>query len=87
MQADENKINSFLASSPIKTSGKKKSLNYARASYSLTQELKNTVIKLSKKVSIKCSDSDIIKVAIIELSKKDKNELEALIENMRSSSK
>ena len=42
---------------------------------------------MSKKVSIKCSDSDIIKVAIIELSKKDKNELEALIENMRSSSK
>ena len=82
LEQDTDKLNNFIKDSQVKTS-EKKVKKYARASYSLTPKLKEDVIKISKSVSMKCNESDVVKVAIYNLLKLDTKSIEMLLEEYR----
>ena len=64
---DEEKLDELISGAAVKTSdGKQESpkKSYVRCSYSLTDNHKQAVIKLTKLVPFKCSESQVIKAAI-----------------------
>ena len=83
LKQDEKTVNEFLQDSQVKTAKKTSKQKYVRASYSLTSDLKDMVLKLSKQVSVKCSESDIIKIAIQEISKQSIGSIEEKIKKLR----
>lgn len=82
LDQDENKLNDFIKDSQVKTS--KNIKKYARASYSLTPKLKEDIMKVSKSISVKCNESDVVKVAIYNLLKLDTKNIEILLEEYRN---